>query len=67
MRMRVNSRGVVTIPAAIRKACGLQPGMEIDFILKGDTVYLVKRDEIATGRVSKTAASAKSENKTRRR
>ncbi len=67
MRMRVNSRGVVTIPVAIRKACGLEPGMEIDFILKGDTVYLVKRDEIATCRVPKSATTTKSENKTRRK
>lgn len=41
--------------------------MEIDFILKGDTVYLVKRDEIATRRVPKSATTTKSENETRRR
>ena len=41
--------------------------MEIDFVLKGDTVYLVKRDEIATRHVSKSAATTKSENETCRK
>lgn len=43
MKVRVNSRGVITIPAEIRKKYGFHPGTEVDFILKGDEINMIKR------------------------
>ena len=40
--MRVTSKGQVTIPKAIREELGLLPHTEVDFILDGDSVRLVK-------------------------
>jgi bifunctional DNA-binding transcriptional regulator/antitoxin component of YhaV-PrlF toxin-antitoxin module len=33
----------VTIPAALRAKAGLMPNTEVDFILRGDEVRIVKR------------------------
>ena len=40
--MRITSKGQVTIPKAIREELGLLPHTEVDFILDGDSVRLVK-------------------------
>jgi AbrB family looped-hinge helix DNA binding protein len=40
--MRVTSKGQVTIPAAIRERAGLLPNTEVDFVMEGDTVLLVR-------------------------
>lgn len=40
--MRITSKGQVTIPQAIRESTGLMPGTELDFIVEGTAVRLVK-------------------------
>jgi len=47
--MRVNAKGVVTIPAKIRKKFGIEPGTEVDFLSRGNTIYLIKaKKHVAT-------------------
>jgi AbrB family looped-hinge helix DNA binding protein len=41
--MRVTTKGQVTIPQRIREKLGITPSTEIDFVEKGDRVYLVKK------------------------
>ena len=47
--MRITSKGQVTIPQAIREELGLLPQTEVDFVVDGNTVRIVKvepsRDE----------------------
>lgn len=47
--MRVTSKGQVTIPQAIREKLGIAPYSEVDFIVEGNKVVLVKKegDEIS--------------------
>ena len=40
--MRITSKGQVTIPKAIREKLGLLPHTEVDFVLDGDAVRIVK-------------------------
>jgi AbrB family looped-hinge helix DNA binding protein len=40
--MRITAGGQVTIPADIRERAGLLPGTEVDFVVEGETVRLVK-------------------------
>lgn len=40
--MRITSKGQVTIPQAIRESTGLMPGTELEFIVEGAAVRLVK-------------------------
>ena len=40
--MRITSKGQVTIPKAIREELGLLPHTEVDFVLDGDSVRIVK-------------------------
>lgn len=40
--MRITSKGQVTIPIEIRNKMGLQPNTEVDFMIRGDTVHLIK-------------------------
>ncbi|HET6470166.1 MAG TPA: AbrB/MazE/SpoVT family DNA-binding domain-containing protein [Geminicoccaceae bacterium] len=40
--MRITSKGQVTIPIEIRKQAGLLPGSEVEFVLDGETVRLVR-------------------------
>lgn len=40
--MRITSKGQVTIPARIRAKAGFLPNTEVDFVLDGNTVTLVK-------------------------
>lgn len=42
--MRITTKGQVTIPAEIRERLGLLPDTEVDFIVDGDTVRIVRRD-----------------------
>lgn len=43
--MRITSKGQVTIPVEIREKAGLLPNTEVDFILEGNTVRIVKATE----------------------
>jgi AbrB family looped-hinge helix DNA binding protein len=40
--MRITSKGQVTIPQEIRERAGLLPNTEVDFVIDGDLVFLVK-------------------------
>jgi len=40
--MRITSKGQVTIPAAIREAAGLLPETDVEVVLDGETVRIVK-------------------------
>jgi AbrB family looped-hinge helix DNA binding protein len=40
--MRITSKGQVTIPQDIRERAGFMPNTEVDFVIDGDLVYLVK-------------------------
>ena len=40
--MRITSKGQVTIPIEIRERAGLLPGSEVEFVLDGETVRLVR-------------------------
>lgn len=40
--MRLNSKGQVTIPAALRERHGLHQGDEVDVIEDGDTLRIVR-------------------------
>lgn len=41
--MRITSKGQVTIPAGVRERLGLLPDTEVDFVVDGDTVRIVRR------------------------
>jgi len=43
--MRITSKGQVTIPKAIREELGLLPHTEVDFVLDGNSVRIVKAKE----------------------
>lgn len=43
--MRITSKGQVTIPQEIREAAGFMPNTEVEFVLDGDLVFLVKRGD----------------------
>jgi len=43
--VRITSKGQVTIPQAIRERVGLLPNTEVEFIVDGDLVMLVKAAE----------------------
>ena len=43
--MRITSKGQVTIPQEIRQRMGLLPNTEVEFIVDGDLVMLVKAVE----------------------
>lgn len=40
--MRITSKGQVTIPIAIREQLGLLPETEVEFVVDGDAVRIVK-------------------------
>jgi AbrB family looped-hinge helix DNA binding protein len=42
--MRITSKGQVTIPIAIREQLGLLPETEVEFVVDGDSVRIVKAD-----------------------
>ena len=43
--MRITSNGQVTIPKPIRDKLGLLPHTEVEFVLEGDSVRLVKAEQ----------------------
>jgi len=52
--MRVSTKGQVTIPVEVREGLGLLPDTEVDFVVEGDTVRIVKRStESREGRGAK--------------
>lgn len=42
--MRITSKGQVTIPIEIREQAGLLPNTEVEFILEGQTVKIVRAE-----------------------
>jgi len=40
--MRITSKGQVTIPQAVREQAGLLPETEVEFVVEGDVVRIVK-------------------------
>ena len=40
--MRITSKGQVTIPQAVRERTGLMPNTDVEFIVEGDDVRVVK-------------------------
>jgi AbrB family looped-hinge helix DNA binding protein len=40
--MRITSKGQVTIPQAVRERAGMLPNTEVEFLVDGDLVILVK-------------------------
>jgi AbrB family looped-hinge helix DNA binding protein len=44
MGMRITTKGQVTIPAWVRERAGLLPQTEVDFVVEGETVRLVRSD-----------------------
>jgi len=48
--MRITSKGQVTIPIAIREELGLLPDTEVDFVVDGDTVRIVRSAEPKSSR-----------------
>jgi AbrB family looped-hinge helix DNA binding protein len=40
--MRITSKGQVTIPQEIRERAGFLPNTEVEFLIDGDLVFLVK-------------------------
>lgn len=41
-RMKLTSKGQVTIPIDIRERCGLFPGDEVEFVIDGAALRIVK-------------------------
>jgi len=54
--MRITSKGQVTIPIEIRNKMGLQPNTEVDFMIRGDTVHLIKVKSRGQSRGNKLVA-----------
>ena len=46
--MRVTSKGQVTIPVDIRERFGFLPDTEIDFVVEGDDVKIVRATHTGT-------------------
>jgi antitoxin PrlF len=42
--MRITSKGQVTIPLPIREKLGLLPATDVDFVIDGQTVRLVRKE-----------------------
>ncbi len=40
--MRITSKGQVTIPQAVREQAGLLPNTEVEFVIEGRAVRIVK-------------------------
>jgi AbrB family looped-hinge helix DNA binding protein len=43
--VRITSKGQVTIPQAIRERAGFLPNTEVEFLIDGDLVFIVKKGE----------------------
>lgn len=51
--MRVTQKGQVTIPLAVRRALGIQPGSDVDFQVDGDGARLVVDGEHAAAEIAR--------------
>ncbi|HVE72302.1 MAG TPA: AbrB/MazE/SpoVT family DNA-binding domain-containing protein [Thermoanaerobaculia bacterium] len=47
--MKITSKGQITIPQAIRERMGLLPGTEVEFVVRGNVVQLVKTNSPSRG------------------
>lgn len=47
--MRITSKGQVTIPQEIRHSMGLLPDTEVEFVVRGNAVQIVKAETGARG------------------
>ncbi|MFN2240585.1 MAG: AbrB/MazE/SpoVT family DNA-binding domain-containing protein [Thermoanaerobaculia bacterium] len=47
--MKITSKGQVTIPQDIREATGLLPDTEVEFLVRGNAVQIVKARSRARG------------------
>lgn len=54
--MRITSKGQVTIPLVIRQKAGLLPNTEVDFVIKGNAVQIVKAADSEKSRGNKLIA-----------
>lgn len=54
--MRITSKGQVTIPLVIRQKAGLLPNTEVDFVIKGNTVQIIKAADSERSRGNKLIA-----------
>ncbi|MEU9884153.1 AbrB/MazE/SpoVT family DNA-binding domain-containing protein [Sphaerisporangium sp. NPDC051011] len=43
--MKITSKGRVTIPADIRRQLNLHEGDEVDFVVEGSSIRIVRTDE----------------------
>ena len=59
MRLRVTTRGRVTLPKAYRDLVGLEPGSEVEVFAVGDDVHIVPRDPVVRKRIRALAALRK--------
>jgi len=50
--MRITSKGQVTIPAAIRQRAGLLPHTDVEFVVDGKSVRIVRTKDTARGRTA---------------
>jgi len=48
--MRITSKGQVTIPAHIRERFGFLPDTEVEFVIEGNTVKIVRVARAGDGR-----------------
>lgn len=51
--MRVTTKGQVTIPIEVREKLGIFPGTEVEFVVRGDSVKLVKTRSKKKGRMTR--------------
>lgn len=47
--MKVTTKGQVTIPIEVREKLGIFPNTEVDFIVRGNSAYLVKAKQKKNG------------------
>ena len=55
--MRITSKGQVTIPRAIRDACGLLPETDVEFVVENGVVTLVKTESTRPDRADRAIAA----------
>ena len=46
MRSRVGSKGRITLPQRVREVLGVEPGDEVEFVIRGGQVFLRPRQEV---------------------
>jgi len=51
MSQRINSKGQVTIPKALRHELGLSPGQDVDFARVADGAVLLRLSSVNAGRL----------------